>query len=30
VKNDLPGLEGPALEALYAQGAAWLRGEPLG
>ena len=30
VKNDLPGLEGSALEALYAQGAAWLRGEPLG
>lgn len=30
VKNDLPGLEGPALEALYAQGAAWLAGKPPG
>jgi len=29
VKNDLPGLEGPPLEALYAKGAAWLKGEPL-
>ena len=29
VKNDLPGLEGPPLEALYAKGGAWLRGEPL-
>src|SRR5689334_13834980 len=29
VKNDLPGLEGPALDALYAQGAVWLAGEPL-
>jgi hypothetical protein len=29
VKNDLPGLEGPALDALYAQGAAWLKGKPL-
>lgn len=29
VKNDLPGLEGPALEALYAKGAAWLAGKPL-
>jgi hypothetical protein len=29
VKRDLPGLEGPALEALYARGAAWLRGEKL-
>ena len=26
VKRDLPGLEGPALDALYAQGAAWLKG----
>ncbi|HZD89736.1 MAG TPA: nuclear transport factor 2 family protein [Pseudolabrys sp.] len=26
VKRDLPGLEGPALDALYAQGAAWLNG----
>jgi len=29
VKRDLPGHEGPALEALYARGAAWLRGEKL-
>jgi hypothetical protein len=29
VKNDLPGLEGPALDALYAQGAAWLAGKSL-
>jgi SnoaL-like domain len=29
VKNDLPGLEGPALDALYAQGAVWLAGKPL-
>jgi hypothetical protein len=29
VRNDLPGLEGPALDALYAQGAAWLAGKPL-
>lgn len=29
VKNDLPGLEGPALDALYAQGAAWLAGKRL-
>ncbi len=29
VKNDLPGLEGPALEALYTQGAAWLAGKSL-
>ena len=29
VKNDLPGLEGPALDALYAQAAAWLAGKPL-
>jgi hypothetical protein len=29
VKNDLPGLEGPALDALYAKGAAWLAGKPL-
>jgi hypothetical protein len=26
---DLPTLEGPAVEALYAAGAAWLQGEPL-
>jgi hypothetical protein len=29
VRNDLPGLDGPALDALYAQGAAWLAGKPL-
>lgn len=29
VKNDLPGLEGPPLEALYAKGAAWLKTGPL-
>jgi hypothetical protein len=29
VKRDMPGLKGPEVEALYAQGAAWLRGEPL-
>jgi hypothetical protein len=29
VKNDLPGLDGPALDALYAQGAIWLAGKPL-
>ena len=29
VKNDLPGLEGPPLEALYAKAGAWLKGEPL-
>ncbi len=27
VKTDMPGLQGPAVEALYARGAAWLRGE---
>ena len=27
VKRDLPGLEGPELDALYAQGAAWLKGD---
>jgi SnoaL-like domain len=30
VKTDMPGIEGPALDKLYACGAAWLRGEPLG
>ena len=25
VKPDMPGLEGPELEELYARGAAWLR-----
>jgi hypothetical protein len=28
VKTDMPGLDGPQLEALYRRGAAWLRGEP--
>lgn len=27
VKDDMPGLEGPELDALYARGAAWLAGE---
>ena len=30
VKPDMPGASGPALDALYARGAAWLRGERLG
>lgn len=29
VKRDMPGLKGPEVEALYARGAAWLRGEAL-
>lgn len=29
VKRDMPGLKGPEVEALYAKGAAWLRGEAL-
>jgi hypothetical protein len=29
VKPDMPGLTGREVEALYARGAAWLRGEPL-
>ena len=29
VKRDMPGLKGPEVEALYARGAAWLKGEPL-
>jgi SnoaL-like protein len=29
VKPDMPGLRGPEVEALYAQGAAWLAGGPL-
>jgi hypothetical protein len=29
VKRDLPGLDGPELDALYAAGAAWLNGQPL-
>ena len=28
VKNGLPGLRGPAVEKLYAEGAAWLAGSP--
>jgi hypothetical protein len=30
VKRDMPGLEGPQLETLYLEGAAWLAGAPLG
>lgn len=29
VKPDLPGLEGPALDALYAKGEAWLKGKAI-
>jgi hypothetical protein len=29
VKTDMPGLTGPELDALYARGAAWLRGEAM-
>ncbi|MFZ0845223.1 MAG: nuclear transport factor 2 family protein [Pseudolabrys sp.] len=29
VKADLPGLEGPSLDALYAKGDAWLKGKKL-
>jgi hypothetical protein len=29
VKTDMPGLDGPQLEALYARGAAWLKGKAL-
>jgi hypothetical protein len=29
VKKDMPGLQGPVVEALYARGAAWLAGKPL-
>ena len=29
VKKDMPGLKGPEVEALYAKGAAWLRGDAL-
>ena len=28
VKRDMPGLQGPEVEALYAQGAGWFRGDP--
>jgi len=30
VKADMPGMEGPELDALYARGARWLEGEALG
>lgn len=30
VKRDMPGLAGPEVEALYARGSGWLRGEPTG
>jgi len=30
VKADMPGMEGPELDALYARGARWLKGEALG
>jgi SnoaL-like protein len=29
VKTDMPGLDGPEVEALYARGAAWLKGRAL-
>ena len=29
VKRDMPGLDGPEVEALYEKGAKWLRGEKL-
>ena len=29
IKHELPGLDGPALDALYAMGAAWLKGKKL-
>jgi hypothetical protein len=29
VKKDMPGLDGPEVEALYARGANWLAGKPL-
>ena len=29
VKTDMPGIEGPALDALYARGARWLSGAAL-
>ena len=29
VKQDMPGLRGPEVEALYARGAAWLAGDPV-
>jgi hypothetical protein len=29
VKTDMPGLDGPELDSLYARGAAWLAGKPI-
>ncbi len=29
VKRDMPGLDGPELDALYAKGKAWLEGKPV-
>ena len=29
VKRDMPGLDGPEVEALYARGERWLKGETL-
>ena len=29
VKPDMPGIDGPELEALYARGKTWLAGKPL-
>ena len=29
VKPDMPGIDGPELDALYARGKAWLKGKPL-
>jgi hypothetical protein len=29
VKSDMPGIEGPELDRLYARGARWLNGEPI-
>ena len=29
VKRDMPGLDGPELDALYAKGKAWLKGKKL-
>jgi hypothetical protein len=29
VKPDMPGIEGPELDALYVRGARWLKGEAL-
>jgi hypothetical protein len=29
VKRDMPGLDGPELDALYAKGEAWLKGRKL-